>query len=190
MARSGRAGCARPDPSWLSDLYWARTIGAARTRNIDGARNNVTKYRESIRALLAGRGPDARIPPTVRIAQLEAEGWIAFAEGRRDEALRTLWQAATLEAEEVGESVVVPARETLADLLIELGRPAAALREYESLLKAAPNRFNTLLGAARASMAVGDRSKARAYYQLLLAVAAPDADREELRDARAFVNGR
>src|SRR5262245_11317300 len=178
------------DPSWLSDAYWARTIGAARTRNIGGARNNLTKYRDSIRALLAGRGPDARIPPTVRIAQLEAEGWVAFAEGRRDEALRVLRQAATLEAEEVGESVVVPAREMLADLLIELGRPAAALREYESILKAAPNRFNTLLGAARASMAVGDRSKARAYYQLLLAVAAAAADREELRDARAFVNGR
>jgi tetratricopeptide (TPR) repeat protein len=126
----------------------------------------------------------------VRIAQLEAEGWVAFAEGRRDEALRTLRQAATLEAEEVGESVVVPAREMLADLLVELGRPAAALREYESVLKAAPNRFNTLLGAARASMALGDRSKARAYYHLLLAVAAPDADRAELRHARAFVDGR
>jgi tetratricopeptide (TPR) repeat protein len=178
------------DPSWLSDAYWARTIGAAGMRNIGGARNNLTNYRESVRALLAGRGPGARVPPTVRIAQLEAEGWVAFAEGQSDEALRTLRQAATLEAEEVGESVVVPAREMLADLLVELGRPAAALREYESVLKAAPNRFNTLLGAARASMALGDRSKARAYYHLLLAVAAPDADRAELRHARAFVDGR
>jgi hypothetical protein len=78
----------------------------------------------------------------------------------------------------------------LADLLVELGRPAAALREYESVLKAAPNRFNALLGAARASMGLGDRSKAGAYYQLLLAVAAPDADRPELRDAKAFVGTR
>jgi hypothetical protein len=178
------------DPSWLSDIYWVRTIGAARMQNLVSARENLVNYRLALEALLAGRGPGARVPPPVRIAQLEVEAWLAFAEDRRGQALRLLRRAATIEATEVGESVVVPAREMLADLWVALSRPAAALPEYESVLKAAPNRFNALLGAARASMVVGERGRALAYYRQLLTIAAPDADREELLEARALVEGK
>jgi tetratricopeptide (TPR) repeat protein len=136
------------DPSWLSDAYWARTIGAARTGHLHDAHVNLAKYRESLRVLMDGRGPGARVPPSMRIAQLEAEGWVTFAEGQHDRALNTLHQAARLERAEGGESLVVPAREMLADLLLELRRPAAAFREYEEVLRAAPNRFNAVLGAA------------------------------------------
>jgi len=178
------------DPSWLSDIYWVRTIGAARMQNFVSARENLVNYRLALEALLAGRGPGARVPPPVRIAQLEVEAWLAFAEDRRGQALRLLRRAATIEATEVGESVVVPAREMLADLWVALSRPAAALPEYESVLRAAPNRFNALLGAARASMVVGERGRALAYYRQLLTIAAPDADREELLEARALVDGK
>jgi tetratricopeptide (TPR) repeat protein len=178
------------DPSWLSDAYWARTIGAARTGHLHDAHVNLAKYRESLRVLMDGRGPGARVPPSMRIAQLEAEGWVTFAEGQHDRALNTLHQAARLERAEVGESLVVPAREMLADLLLELRRPAAAFREYEEVLRAAPNRFNAVLGAARAATVLGDRTRARRFYQDLLALSAPDADRTELRDARAFVGTR
>jgi tetratricopeptide (TPR) repeat protein len=126
----------------------------------------------------------------MRIAQLEAEAWVAVAEGRHDVAVRSLRQAATLDATEVGESVVVPAREMLADLLLELRRPAEARHEYDAVLRAAPNRFNALVGAARASMALGARASARAYYRKLVDMAAPDADREELREARASLEQR
>ena len=44
--------------------------------------------------------------------------------------------------------VEMPAREMLADILLELGRPADALAEYERSMTIDPNRFNALFGAA------------------------------------------
>ncbi len=178
------------DPSWLADAYWARTIGAARLHNVADARTNLAKFTESQGALVAGMGAGAHIPPAMRIALLEAEAWVAFAEGRDDAAVTLLRQAAKLDASEVGESVVVPAREMLADLLLDLRRPAEAKREYDAVLRAAPNRFNALLGAARASDAVGARTSAQASYRRLIEMVAPDADREELREARASLEQR
>ena len=45
----------------------------------------------------------------------------------------------------------LPARELLGDMLLEIGRPAEALAAYEASLREAPNRFNSLYGAARAA---------------------------------------
>ena len=42
------------------------------------------------------------------------------------------------------------------DMLIDLGRPDQALKEYESVLAASPNRFNGLHGAAQAAEKSGD----------------------------------
>jgi cytochrome c-type biogenesis protein CcmH/NrfG len=75
----------------------------------------------------------------------------------------------------------------LADLLLEMHRPAESLRAYQSTLKAAPNRFDALLGAARAADALGASAQAAGYYRQLLAVAAPDADRPEVETARAYL---
>ena len=58
---------------------------------------------------------------------------------------------------------VVPARELLGDLLLELGQPGPALQEFEATLTAQPNRFRSLFGAARAAELAGDAAKARAF---------------------------
>ena len=42
---------------------------------------------------------------------------------------------------------------------METGQPSAALREFETSLKATPNRYRGLWGAARAAEAAGDRRK-------------------------------
>jgi tetratricopeptide (TPR) repeat protein len=75
----------------------------------------------------------------------------------------------------------------LADLLLDMGRPAESLSAYQSTLKAAPNRFDTLLGAARAADALGASAQARDYYRQLIAVAATNADRPEVETARAYL---
>ena len=83
---------------------------------------------------------------------------------------------------------VLPAREQLGDLLLELRRPAEALPEYEGALSALPNRFNGHYGAGRAAELAGKRETARAHYERLLAMAAGgDGSREELAVARAFL---
>jgi tetratricopeptide (TPR) repeat protein len=74
---------------------------------------------------------------------------------------------------------ILPAREMLGDLLLELNRPEEALAAYERALKDSPNRLNGLSGAARAAQLSGHREKAHAYYvqitTLLGAPASPPA---------------
>jgi tetratricopeptide (TPR) repeat protein len=173
-------------PSWLSDAFWARAIGAARSGDVGAARQNLVSLRESVRALLAGRVAGSQ-PAEIPIMQQEAEAWVAFAEGNSDQALKYLRRAADREAADGGESVAVPARQMLADLLLELKRPREALSTYQAVLKAAPNRFDALLGAARAADALGMDAQVQEYYRQLIAVAAPDADRPEVETARTYL---
>jgi tetratricopeptide (TPR) repeat protein len=175
------------DPSWLADAFWARTIGAARMGDVDAARENLVKLRESTRALQAGRDAGAQLESEMPIAQQEAEAWVALAEGDNDRGLTLLRNAAERESADGGESVAVPAREMRADALLEMNRFAESLDGYASVLREAPNRFNALLGAARAADALGMAAQARDYYQRLIAVAAADADRPEVETARALL---
>jgi len=70
---------------------------------------------------------------------------------------------------------------------MELKQPGKALVEYRVFLKNAPNRFDGLLGAARAAQASGDASGAQTFYAKLTEVCAPGADRPELAEAKTFV---
>jgi tetratricopeptide (TPR) repeat protein len=133
--------------SWLNDTFWARTIGAARGGDVAAARENLVRLRESVRALGAGKDAGSQIAHEMPITQLEAEAWVAFAEGNSDRALTALRRAADRQDAENAEPIVPPAREMVADLLIELARPREALTTYQAVLAAAPNRFDALLGA-------------------------------------------
>ncbi len=62
----------------------------------------------------------------------------------------------------------MPAREMLADLLLENGAADEALLEYKAVLKTAPRRFNATAGAAHAAAKLGDKLEARAYALALL----------------------
>ena len=83
---------------------------------------------------------------------------------------------------------ILPAREQLAELLAELGRPADALAEFENSLKNYPNRFNAHFGAGRAAEKAGQPAVARKHYQHAIELAGEgDGRREELATARAFL---
>ena len=83
---------------------------------------------------------------------------------------------------------VVPARELLGDLLLDLNRPADALKEYEATLVAEPNRFRSLYGAARAAERAGDAARARMNYTVLVGLCGnADTERPEMREAKAFL---
>ena len=75
----------------------------------------------------------------------------------------------------------MPARELLGDLLMELGRPAEALPQYEASIAKEPNRFRGLYGAALAAERAGDRTRAREYFEKLATMCAEsDGSRPEL----------
>jgi len=117
----------------------------------------------------------------------EAEAWLAFAERRNEEALTELREAADRQDKEGGESVGIPAREMLGDMLMELKRAKEASVEYAEVLKNSPNRFDGLLGAARAAQANGDASGAQTYFAKLVKNCGPGADRPELAEAKTML---
>ncbi len=82
--------------------------------------------------------------------------------------------------------VDIPAREMLADMLLELNQPEKALAEYETSMKIDPNRFNGLAGAARAAELAHQPAKASSYYAQLLKNCddGKHSDRPALRSAK------
>ncbi len=140
----------------------------------------------------------------VDIQRLVASTWLAYAEGRPaetggqtarrhyDESLRLMLAAADLddatEKHSVTPGAILPAREQLGELLLELKQPLAALQEFETSLRRAPNRFNSLYGAARAARLAGNQKSARTYYRKLLTnCRRADTVRPEINEAKAFL---
>jgi tetratricopeptide (TPR) repeat protein len=169
-------------------FYFARAVGAARSGDTATARQEVEKL-AAIRQALA-QAKDAYWADQVEIQRRAASAWLAYAEGDREKALELMRAAADLEdsteKHPVTPGAILPAREMLGDLLIETGRGAKALIEFEASLRNAPNRFNGLSGAARAAEDVGDRKKAAEYYaQLLKLCERADSERPELQKAKA-----
>jgi tetratricopeptide (TPR) repeat protein len=117
----------------------------------------------------------------------EAAAWLAYAEGKADQAVAILQRAAQREEAQDAEPFAMPAREMLADLYLEMKRPAEALAAYKKGLQDFPNRFDALYGAARAAELSGDTRAAMDYYAKLISNCPAGADRPELKDARAYV---
>jgi tetratricopeptide (TPR) repeat protein len=150
----------------LSITYWARAIGAARSEDLTEAHKDLREIENVRQKLLAEKKND----PAEAVGEdyQEAEAWILHAEGEDDKAIAVLRTIADKNDKLGDEPEGIPAREMLADLLLEAKRPQQALVEYQTDLKLNPNRFNGLYGAARAAEAAGKQSDANEYYALLL----------------------
>ena len=129
----------------------------------------------------------------VDIQSRAALAWINLLSEHKEEAIHMMQNAADLEdASEkhiAMENRLSPMRELLGELLLQAKEPAKALREFEASLEAVPNRYRSLAGAAKSAAAIGDKHKARAYYQKLLALcSAADTERPDLVAARRFLS--
>ena len=127
----------------------------------------------------------------VEDAQKEAGAWLAHAEGKDEEAITALRALAEGEEASGDEPEDIPAREMLADLLLEAKHPGQALTEYEADLKFNPNRFDGLYGAATAAEMAGKTEKATNYYaQLVKNCTGGNSGRPELGKAKALMAGK
>jgi tetratricopeptide (TPR) repeat protein len=123
---------------------------------------------------------------------LAISAWVALKEGAPDQAIKFMRAAADGEDGSVKhvamENRLYPLRELYAELLLEAGQPAAALREFETALEQTPNRYRTFLGIARAANASGNRQKASEYYDKLVNLAKhADTERPETKEAKSFL---
>jgi tetratricopeptide (TPR) repeat protein len=173
-----------------ANLHFARALGLSHTGKTETARMEAVKL-ASLRDILAGIN-DKYWADQVEIQREGAEAWITLAEGKSEEALRQMRSAADHEdstgKHAVTPGVILPAREMLGDMLLELKQPAEALVAFESTLRTAPNRFNSLSGAARAANRAGNGEKAKTYYAKLLSICEhADGDRPELEEARTVL---
>ncbi|MEO5973192.1 MAG: hypothetical protein ABIP91_07515 [Sphingomicrobium sp.] len=175
-------------------LFFARSVGAARSGNAAVAREAAAKLAAIEQAMSVPPGTyDWR--KQVSIERQVAEAWLAHAEGRNNDAERLMRAAAVLddatEKHPVTPGSILPAREQLGELLLELGRPGDAAAEFAASLKRAPRRFAALYGAAKAARLAGNMSAARHYYAELLDVAGnAGSARAEIREARAHLSRR
>ena len=113
-------------------------------------------------------------------------------EGARDQAIKFMRAAADGEDGSIKsvamENRLYPFRELLGELLLEMGQPAEALKEFEAALRQTPNRYRALLGMARAASGAGDRQKAAEYYGKVAELAKnADGERPETREAKTFL---
>ena len=145
--------------------HFARAIGAARNGDTAAARKELDALKGLRQRLLDDK--NVYWANQVEVQSRAAEGLIARAEGRNEDAVKLLTSAADLEdsmdKSPVTPGPIIPARELLGDLLLELDRPQQALEAYERSLKDSPNRLNGLSGAARAAQLGREPEKARAY---------------------------
>jgi tetratricopeptide (TPR) repeat protein len=169
--------------------FFAQALGAARSLRLDRARSALAELERIHAALQKSPVPGPYDwAGQVESMHLAAAAWIAYGEGRKDAAVELARSAAVLE-EKTGKNPVtpgapLPARELLADMLLEMGRPAEALAEYDAALREAPNRFNSLSGAARAAELAKKPDRARELYAKLADQCVADSSRPELAQAR------
>lgn len=181
----------RPSPFQFTVAltHFARALGAARSGNATAAEKEIAelaRLRDELKT--AKRDYWAT---EVEISRLGAAAWTALAQGKKAEALNLMQSAADLEDKNEKHIVtpgrILPARELLGEILLELKRPADALKEFETSQKREPERFKGYYGAALAAEKSGDKIKAKLYYSKLVELADRSSTRAELRQARAFV---
>jgi len=169
--------------------YFARALGAARNGDAAAAEKEAQELSRIVDSLRAAKND--YWATEVEVERLSAAAWIANAKGSRDEALSLMRSAADMEDNSEKNSVtpgrIVPARELLGELLLENGRPAEALAEFERSQVREPNRFRSLYGAGQAAAQFGNRDKARYYFGRLVEMAGSGGPRPELAKVRGYL---
>ncbi|PYI93136.1 MAG: hypothetical protein DME97_07480 [Verrucomicrobia bacterium] len=194
---AGAAALAIPNvPHWSSFPFmealieYAHALGRARTGDLDGAQKAIERMRQ-----LREATTDVKFDYFKNHLDLQiktASAWVTYGRGKKEEAVEALRKTAdaedTLGKHPVSPGALVPVREQLGGLLLELGQAKEAQREFEAELKIYPGRFRGLLGAAQSAEKAGDKEGARRYYAKLAAQTGKAGDsRSELARVREYL---
>jgi tetratricopeptide (TPR) repeat protein len=166
--------------------YWAHAVAAGHLHDAAAAQDALKHYDELLESIRkTGKPYHADM---LKNEHEETQAWAAYAEGKSEDAIRMIREVADTQ-DKVGKGETEsPAREMLADMLLEMNRPKEALAEYEVALKTDPNRFNELSGAAQAAEKLDLKEKAGQYYaQMVKNCQGIDSDRPELAKAKTLV---
>ncbi|MGN6212721.1 tetratricopeptide repeat protein [Parafilimonas sp.] len=171
-------------------VHFTRLLGAAHTGNEEDVKNELAKLNQLKNRL--DKQKDSYKANEVAIQIKAGEAWMQFEQGNTASALAAMKLAADMEdsteKHPVTPGEVLPARELLADMLMQAKQDEAALNAYEAVLIKSPNRFNSLYNAGITAARLSDQQKASLYFKQLLAIAdTTNSVRPEINVARAFL---
>lgn len=175
-------------PATKAITHFARALGAAKIGNEPVARKALDQLTVLQNQVGEVSESGAR---QIEIQRLSAQAWLIYQQDKPEQALEIMRKAAEMEAESeknpVTPGAILPAGELLGDMYLALGKYQQAQAAYLSKLTRSPNRFNSLYGVAHSAELAGDHKKAKLYYKKLVDVAANDSVREELLQAKAYL---
>lgn len=152
-------------PDLQAQVFWTRAVAAGHLRDSSSAEAAVHNYDLSLEAVR--KTSYAYVADEMKADTDEAHAWLAYAEGNLGQAKEIL-EATAAEQDRTGKrDVDLPAREMLADMLLDANRPAEALAEYRLSLNANPNRLHGMCGAAKAAEMARQPDNARMYRNLI-----------------------
>ncbi len=175
-------------------IHFTRALGLVHIGNIEFAKIELDTLKDLQSRLNKVKNMEKETSQ-VGVQILSTEAWIRFREGDHELATRLMTRAADMEdASEkhpVTPGEILPARELLGDLYLEMNKPAMALNAYAAVLKTHPNRFNALYSAGLAAEQNGDKELAKQYFrQLLKSIGGSASKRKELEKVRAVLRNR
>ncbi len=139
-------------PQTAAIVYWARAVGRARDSGPHETAADIAKIKDCKEKLQATG--NTYWATQASILEQEARAWTAVATGDPESGITLMRGAAdqedSVEKLPLTPGPIVPAREQLGEILLTAGQPAAALREFEAALQAAPGRRGAILGSQRA----------------------------------------
>ncbi len=148
-------------------IYFAKGIGAGRSDKPEIALQSFEKLEELQKTFKKSEANKYWINQ-IEIQKTIVKAWQLFASNGMEKSLETMTLAANLEdsteKSPVTPGQLLPAREMLGDLLLEMNKPKEALLQYELSLQKCPNRFNSLFGAGKSAELMGDYKKAKFYF--------------------------
>ncbi len=158
-------------PQYEALIYYAKGIGAGRSGNIAIAQQSFQKLEEIQKSFKDSESNKYWINQ-IEIQKKVVKAWELYAQNEMEKSLETLIAAAYLEdateKSPVTPGQLLPAREMLGDLLLEMNNPKEALKQYELTLEKNPNRLNALFGAGKSAELIGDKEKAAFYFTAVL----------------------
>ncbi|MEO5783778.1 MAG: tetratricopeptide repeat protein, partial [Ginsengibacter sp.] len=172
-------------------IYFTRLMGSVHIGNIDSAKAELQELNIIYDTLTKQK--DAYKAGQVQIQIRTSEAWIQLKEGNNNEALRLMNIAADMEdrteKHPVTPGEVIPARELLGDILLQMNQADKALKAYEAVLKKSPNRFNGMYGAGLSAERSGKAAMAKLYYTQLVNISNANSNRPELKKIKVYLMG-
>ncbi|HMD00523.1 MAG TPA: hypothetical protein VKH37_10230, partial [Ferruginibacter sp.] len=135
---------------WQNAIFhFAKLLGYIHTNQIDLAEKEYATLVSLNETLNKDRNKTTEAAQ-VQVQLKASEAWLSYKKGNNEKAIELMQAAADMEdateKHPVTPCAVIPARELLAELFLEMNNPALAHEAFEQDLKIHPNRLNGLTG--------------------------------------------